>query len=354
MADTGVVYLGSRIQRHVREDMEELARFGATVVGHMFTEEDYATYYGHRVDRLTYPSLESRLLAPDGTMKVIMDASHENGLAVWLDPWCVGHVFGADTYSLFVATHPEEDQVDQNGRLLPEACLHQPVFRAFLHRWIDAAMLLEPDMLMWDEPHLCIGAWFDQPDRWGCRCALCQKLYRERYGEEMPREQSDPGVQAFQAWTLLDFLTDALQYAKSQGARNGLCVLPKHAQPGGPTWEDYASLPGLDNLGTDPYPFPDRVPDWRQWVADTTREILDLTKRHGLDNHLWFQAFDMRPEPDHLEYLEQTMPAAAAQGIQTIGVWGYHGCVDTSYCACEQPEVIWEAVGRAFRRMRGL
>jgi hypothetical protein len=354
MVETGVVYAGSRILRHVCEDMEKLARFGATFVAHTFSEEDYGYYYGRARSKLIYPSLDTVKLDADGTMKAIVKASHNAGLGVWLDPWCIGHVFGADTYSLFVATHPEAVQADQLGRPMPAACLNRPAFRDFVHLWIDAAVALEADMLVWDEPHLCIGEWFAQPERWGCHCALCQDLYRRRHGEDMPTAQDDPGVQAFQAWTLLDFMRDIIGYAKSQGAKNGVCLLPTMHQPGAPTWEEVAELPGLDSLGTDPYPFPYRASDWRQFVIENAQNVVDLCRRHGLENQLWFQSFGLTSDPVQLEYLETGMMDAVEQGIDTVGVWGFEGSADMSYCACEQPEVVWQAVGRAFRRLRAL
>lgn len=82
-------------------------------------------------------------------------------------------------------------------------------------------------MVFWDEPHLYVGVWHGEPERWSCCCDLCRDLYRQQHGEAMPSECTDAGVQAFRAWTVFDFLTDAIGYAHRQGAHNALCIYPE-------------------------------------------------------------------------------------------------------------------------------
>ena len=338
--ECGVSYFGVRRLRHVQQDLEEMARQGVTYVVHPLTENDWRSYYE--------------------TMRQIVQATRDAGLRVWLDPACLGYVFaGDDFHSDAVLRMPEAAQIDQFGRWLPSACPNQPAFQAFVRRWIDAAMDLGPDVLFWDEPHLFLGDWFGQPERWGCRCDVCRTMYRERYGEEMPVDGQDASVRAFQSDTVLEFLDDLLTYAKSKGAYNALTVLPVEYQDEDTLdWEAVAALPALDNLGTDPYPFPaySNQPSmagwWREFVGGYARRIVDLCQRHGLENHLWFQGFSVPAEDEG--YLDEVIDLAAGLGITNVASWGFDGHRDMSAFICERPDEAWAKIGRGFRRLRGL
>lgn len=339
MIECGVSYFGVRRLRHVQQDLEEMVRQGITYVVHTFTENDWRVYYE--------------------TMRSIVRATHEAGLHAWLDPCCIGYVFaGDDFHSDFVLRYPAAAQLDQFGERLPAACPNQPAFRTFMCRWVDAAMDLGPDMLFWDEPHLFIGDWFGQPDRWGCRCEVCQSMFKERFGEEMPTTEEAASVRAFQADTVLEFLDDLLTYAKSQGARNALTLLPVEYQDEPIDWEAVAGLSSLDNLGTDPYPFPaysnqaSFAGRWREFVRGYAGRIVQLCEDHGLANHLWIQGFSL--PADDLGYLDEVMDLAVDLGITNLAVWGFDGHRDMSAFACENPDEVWEQIGYHFRRLRGL
>ncbi len=351
--ETGVAYFGNRIPGHVAEDLCDIVERGCTYVVHTFSENDW-TYY-HR------------------TMAEVFDLTRRAGLEVWVDPWGVGHVFGGEAFSRWVAEYPEWCQRDGEGRHIAAACLHQPPFRRFVRAWVDAALALAPDVVLWDEPHLFVGAGPGET-RWSCRCPLCCDLYRQCSGESMPVDRRDPGVRAFRAWTVLDFLTDAIGYAHRRGARNAVCLMPDEALPEpGPDWAEVASIPGLENLGTDPYPFPPApggsppwqldAPDipvpapappapvrWRSYVERNARRVARLAAAHGLRNHLWIQAFGL--PADDRGYVQGAIELAVEAGITNVATWGYQG---TGYCsslACERPEVVWETIGRAYRTLR--
>lgn len=178
--ECGVSYFGVRRLKYAERDLEDIARHGATYVVHVLNEHDLRAY--------------------TGTMRGIVRATHAAGLGAWLDPVGLGYVFGGDDFlSDWVLSHPEAAQMDQFGKVLPAACPNQPAFRAFVRGWIDLAVDMGADVLFWDEPHLALGAWLGQPERWGCRCALCQSLYRERFGGTMGTDGADPAVLAFQS-----------------------------------------------------------------------------------------------------------------------------------------------------------
>ena len=337
MVECGVSYFGVRRLKLARQDLDDMARHGATYVVHMLSELDWSYYYE--------------------TMREIVRTTHQAGLKAWIDPWGLGYVFAGDCDSPYVAAHPEVSQIDQLGKVLPGACPNRPEFMAFAKRWTDAALDLGADMLFWDEPHLYLPEWFQQSGRWGCRCPTCRSLYKERFGEDMPTSEEDAGVMAFKAETLMNFLRELLSYAKRQGARNAITVLPENYQKKGLLdWQAIASLDCVDNLGTDPYPFPSYANQlnfgdhWREYVLEYTDRIVKLTEEHHLENHLWVEGFSL--PNDDFGYLDQVMDLAMDRGIQNLAVWGFDGHRDMSAFACENPDKVWQQIGEGFRRVR--
>jgi hypothetical protein len=328
-----------RRPKYVARDMEEIARIGASYVVHQFAEIDWEQYCG--------------------TMRRIVAASHEAGLDVWLSQAAMGYVFGSDEYSKFCLLHPDARQCDQHGVRLMSACPNQPVFRSFVRRWIDAAVDLGTDMLFFDEPHLFIGSWEGQPERWGCRCPLCRSMYREQFGSEMPTDREEPSIKAFRSWTLLHFLGELIAYATAQGARSSVTLLPESmsADTSFLEWDSVAALPGLANLGSDPYPFDESrqiVPwvgsSWQSFVSASAGRIADVCRKNHLDNHLWIQGFNV-PADDH-GYIEGAPRLAVASGITSIAINGFIGNGDMTSESCEQPEAVWERVRRTFQHLR--
>src|SRR3954465_8762735 len=92
----GCSYFGVRIPRHVRADMADLAARGYSGVLHTFSENDFAYYRD--------------------TMAAIVAISHSAGLTVLASPWGLGRTFGGEAESRWVAFHPEECQVLDDGR----------------------------------------------------------------------------------------------------------------------------------------------------------------------------------------------------------------------------------------------
>ena len=154
--------------------MADLAARGYSGVLHTFSENDFAYYRG--------------------TMGEIVEASHAVGLAVQASPWGLGRTFGGEAESRFVAFHPDECQVLDDGRRVAGACLNSPAYRAFCKEWADWVLECGADSVFWDEPAWMVPAHvgIDDPARWTCRCPHCA----ERYGEPVPAELT-PDVQAF-------------------------------------------------------------------------------------------------------------------------------------------------------------
>jgi hypothetical protein len=174
----------------------------------------------------------------------------------------------------------------------------------------------------------------------------------------MPQDPDDPSLRRFRDDTIVSLLRDLLAYARSQGARNALTMPPSiegfngtRPRRTGSDWEELASLPGLDNLGTAPYPFatilrndkneimPPTVPDWRPYAEEHAGLVISLSHKYGLDNHLWIQGFSV--PADDRGYVEGMMALAKSMGIASLAIWGLEGHSDMSRFACECPGEVW-------------
>jgi len=319
-ARAGVSYFGVRIPRHVERDMLDLAARGYTGVLHTLSENDFA-YYRE-------------------TMAELVAASHRHGLFVQASPWGLGRTFGGEAESRFVAFHPDECQVLDDGRRVAAACLNSPAYRAFCAEWADWAVECEVDSLFWDEPAWVVPAHVGVEEaRWSCRCAHCA----ERFGRELPHELDDE-VLAFRQASVVDFLREML----ARGGTHTICLLPAtEGRYGIGDWDTVASLPGLTTFATDPY--------WKHWrepagpfVRRFARLLRETCERHGVGAQLWLPSFGMHAAdiPD----VEAAVAAAREEGIEDLWTWGYEACGHMSALATPDAPAVWEAVSRALTR----
>jgi N-acetylmuramic acid 6-phosphate etherase len=321
-ASAGSSYFGVRISRHVRRDMTDLAARGYTGVLHTFSENDYAYYRG--------------------TMREIVAASHDVGLAVQASPWGLGRTFGGEAESRWVTFHPEECQVLDDGRRVAGACLNSPAYRAFCKEWADWALGCGVDSVFWDEPAWMVPAHvgIDDPARWTCRCPHCA----ERFGGEVPSELTDE-VRSFREASVIDFLREVVAHVAARGARNTICLLPATAGDHGISdWDSVAALPGLTTFATDPY--------WKHWnepagpfVRRFARLLRETCERHGVAAQLWLPSFGLRS--DEIPELEAAVAAAREEGIDDLWTWGYEACAHMTHLATPDAPLVWEAVSAA-------
>lgn len=325
---TGVAYFDARAPRHWERDLDDMADLGTTYVVHCVSEFD--------------------LRWQKESVRRLVRATVERGMAAWLDPWGVGEVFGGEPFSRFGAIHPEARQVDSTGRPGTAACLNQPAFRDFVRAWIDDVADLGGDTLFWDEPTWRIDA---KAGVWCCRCDRCQALFRDLHGSALPLELTDE-VRAFQEWSMAELLGDACEHGHDRGFRNAICIMPPEASnPGFLDWDRAAGIRGLDNFGTDPYWYSFRG-DPGPYVGGHARRTVETARRHGLDHHVWIQAFEV-PAGREAE-INIAIDAAVAAGATNLAVWSYDGCSAMSTCECERPDVAWAEVRKGLRRVRGL
>ncbi len=286
-------------------------------------------------------------------MAAIVKATHAAGLRAWFDPWGVGGVFGGEAPSLYAARYPSHQQELSTGERVAAACPNRPEFRAMLRLWIDAAVEAGADVLFWDEPHFCIPSWLDwytgPADAWACHCVACQYLYRERYAEELPKVL-DASVRIFRQDCLLDFLADMTGYAATKQATNALCLIPAaDDDPDGLPFRAAASLPHVDIFGTDPY--------WlfthltvEEHVGQQTARVVEICRYLSKPAQIWVHGFGL-PEGRE-EEVATAVEIAAGAGAEYIAAWGYPPSEPSSPRASARPDVVWETLGRVFRRAR--
>jgi N-acetylmuramic acid 6-phosphate etherase len=321
-ASVGCSYFGVRVVRHVRRDMADLAARGYTGVLHTFSENDLAYY------RETFTE--------------IVAASHDAGLSVQVSPWGLGRTFGGEAESRWVAFHPEECQVMDDGRRVAAACLNSPAYRSFCMEWADAALDAGVDSVFWDEPAWVVPVHVGVHDasRWTCRCTHC----RERFGDEIPHELS-PEVRAFREASVVDFLREVVAHVAARGGANTICLLPAtEGAHGISDWGSVASLPGLTTFATDPY--------WKHWnepagpfVRRFARLLRETCARHDVGAQLWLPSFGLTR--DEIPELEAAIAGAREEGVEDLWTWGYEACGHMSALATPDAPLVWEAVTAA-------
>ncbi len=321
-ASVGCSYFGVRVVRHVRRDMADLAARGYTGVLHTFSENDLAYY------RETFAEMVA--------------VSHEAGLTVQVSPWGLGRTFGGEAESRWVAFHPEECQVMDDGRRVAAACLNSPAYRSFCKEWADVALDAGVDAVFWDEPAwvVPIHVGVDDASRWTCRCDHC----RERFGAEVPSELT-PEVRAFREASVVDFLREVVAYVAARGGENTICLLPAtEGTLGISDWNMVASLPGLTTFATDPY--------WKHWnepagpfVRRFARLLGETCERHGVRSQLWLPSFGLTR--DEIPELEAAIAGAREEGIEDLWTWGYEACAAMSALATPDAPAVWDAVTAA-------
>ncbi len=322
MKRAGTSYFGVRIARHARRDMADLAVRGYTGVLHTFSENDFAYYRS--------------------MMAEIVAGSHAEGLYVQASPWGLGRTFGGEAESRWVAFHPEECQVLDDGRRVAAACLNSSAYRDFCKEWADWVLECGVDAVFWDEPAwvVPIHVGVDDSSRWTCRCDHCA----ERFGGPVPAELT-PEVQAFREASVVDFLREVVAHVATRGGTNSVCLLPAtDGLHGLSSWDDVAALPGLTTLVTDPY--------WKHWnesagpfVRRFARLLRETAERHGVAAQLWVPSFGLGAED--IPELEAAIVAAREEGVDDLWTWGYEACRHMSHLATPDAPQVWEAVSAA-------
>lgn len=333
--EKGISYFGSRLPEHVFPDLEKIADASCTYVVHTLSETD--------------------IMFNLNNMEHIVAKTKDLGMKAHLDPWGVGGVFGGETFSYFVARELKTRQVLSDGSVGALACVNHPEFRDFMHQWIDNAIAIGADVIFWDEPHFYVPGWFgvyEPQDIWGCRCSICQTMFSQKYGEELPRQLTNQ-VKEFQRECLAGFLTEISAYAASKGVKNTVCLLPDEDAVQNGFWQRIGRIPFIDGFGTDPYWVTKKRYEQNfnleSFVRQFSQAVKTVCQENNLEPHIWIQNFSI---PEGWENdVDQAIDIVLDEGIQNLSAWAFYGTKGMSSLACDQPEVVWEMLVRRYRAL---
>ncbi len=327
---TGVAYHGNRILRHVEDDMRDIVHHNMNLVVHMFSHNDWDRH---------------KAVMPD-----IIKISEAYGLEVWIDNWGIGGPPGDKSH--FLQYHPEAHQVFADGTLDPvSSCYNSEAFVQFTKDWLDVVRASGGKRIFWDEPRFKSKKTADGGRLETCYCESCKKLFRERYGKEMPLENT-PELQEFRAFTLVNYFDRVTAYAHSLEMKNyaGIMIHTLDVASG------LAQIPHLDNFGTDPYWFPRKKPDGvtgatdpYDYVYTNTRYTIEQAEKYGKGHHIWIQGYDI-PAGREDDIILAT-DAAYDAGARTIIDWSFRGGESNSYRS-DDCERCWQVMGEAMGRIR--
>ena len=302
---TGVAYHGNRMPSHAREDMKEIVDADMDIVVHMFSHMDW--------DRHTY------------AIKDIIAMSEDMGLEVWVDNWGIGGRPG--DVSHYLSLHPEDHMIYSNGDRDPyQICLHSPEYRKFVKNWLETVKSIGGKTIFWDEPHL-VAKKVGEKTEYCCQCPRCKKLFEEKYNKPMPTEMT-PEFAEFRTDSIVDFFGEITDYSKNLGFYNAACIMPGATH--GISLESVGkmlSLPGIDNVGYDPYWYGVH-PSAYEYVYNHSKEAIERADQYGKGHNIWIQGF----APGKVEeQIVEACTAAYDAGARTLLAWSFHGGESNNY-----------------------
>ena len=327
---TGASYFGNRFLEHARMDLKRMAAVCDYVV-HTVSATDL---YFHK-----------------SALRAIGEASRRAGLEVWADPWGLGGVFGGERFSKFLLDHPDDWQVLSNGRRVPAACLHRPVFRDFVHEWLLGVREFGTQVIFWDEPHVFFHWDLEWEGVYSCVCDYCKKRFREKYGKPPPARLDDLAKE-FRRETLANFLADVMGRARGLSFKNALCLYAFEGyEEYDRIWNRLGSLADLDIFGTDPYW------RWRPAHQEPGKQVGHFTERAaalagplGKGVQVWIQAMRL-PKGTEGE-ITTACRAAVSAGATHLAAWSFDGGALLDPVLSEDPARVWAEIEKAFTESR--
>ncbi len=320
--EIGVSYFGNRILKHVKSDMEDLKQKGFTFVLHTYSEFDLQFHIE--------------------TMKEIFEITHDAGLDVWVNPWGVGNIFGGEPFSNFASKNIFNScQVLDDNTPTPIACPNSPEFNIFMNSWIETVIESGVDTVLWDEPHFHEQGFLSSvPNRWGCRCKYCQSKYAEEFKNQMPNLETEK-VKLFKKNSLVEFIERLSSRVKKRGIKNTLYLTANiSSEQIEKEWESFFNINSINTFATGPYWHWAEKPVVQ--VAEYAKIIFDMAAKVDKNSQIWIQGFKIKSGNE--SELSKAISYATSSGVENIAIWGYKGCSQESWLACDDPELAWEKI----------
>lgn len=331
----GTAYFDNIIVRHFREDLEEIQKQGCTFLVLTFSEINLQFH--------------------EKTFAEMVREAKRAELKVVLDPWAVGGVFGGETFTHLPMYHPQERQVRSDGRPVPALCPNGKALKRYLKMWIEAAARIKPDYLLWDEPHFYMNWWDKEanlpirPKAWSCLCPFCREKFERETGEKMPKTETET-VRDFKRRSLMRFLVELCRYADRLGLRNAMTFFPNEKE-----WflEKMAQEKSVHVLGSESYFEYDqhRPKDPRKFAREQTELLKPFCRKHDKPLLMWVKGF--RVPKGFEKDVEECLWGCAEGGADWLALWGFEACRHVSKIACDDPEKVWNLMGKTFRQLKG-
>lgn len=332
--ETGVSYYGCRYLDHAKRDFEEIINHSCNALLLAVSEFDCSFWY-------------------QGLKETARLAKEEYGLTTYWNFWGWGRVFGGEPVSLFLETHTNSRQVSaKSARSYSAACINSHQFQEYYFKWLEKVCNeIEIDGIFMDEPHYSFQATVEE---WSCRCKICQKLFKEEHGHEMPKKLTKD-VLSFRENRLLWFLDEAASIVKKADPKKKViaCLLPQtDALVGIRSWEKICEIENIDVLSTDPYWYAFKV-EMEDFVPKYTLKALNLCKQFEKEAQIWVQLFRV-PKGRENELAEgiHLINQLEVPGKKVNSIFGWpFKAGKGSVLSCDNPDLVWEIVGKAFRKV---
>lgn len=331
----GASYFGSRILKHVRNDMAKMRNEGCNFVVHTMSEHDILYHPQNMVD--------------------IVKVSRDIGLEVFLDPWGIGRVFGGESFSVFVKQFPDSRQrlnFAEGEIKVNKACLNTKAFKDKMIHWIELAASTGAEGVFWDEPHLFYGEFtelFGQTKEiWGCSCPTCKDIFKDRYGYEMPLEFTED-IKEFRQDTILNFLGFLSGTSSRKGMKNAVCVFPvMEPKYGIYQWEKLVAMKNIDIFGSDPYWF-SYDKNVKDYVGKVSSDVVQLCKKHNKEPQIWIQGY--RVPEGREEEVRTAINVAFNSGVRNIATWCFEAGACMSFISSSRPEIVWNIITDEYKNI---
>lgn len=332
--ETGVSYYGISYPEHAAHDFAEMREHHCTAVLLALSEFDLFFWF---------PNIPR-----------IVEEARKQGLTVYLDTWGVGKFFGGEPPSIFLQENVHNRQVSAiTGEPLSAACFNSPAFQEYFLGLVEKlAKSCEAQGIFWDEPHYAMPIYpvgYQTTTDWTCRCPICQKMFEQEYGYDMPKVLTDQ-VKKFRRRKASQILQAASQLAKSirPDWKVTQCSLPAENnyylsyERGYDDWEQVAAVPEYDIFSTSIVTSYDVPLSTHQRLAAKT---VALARKYKKTPQRWIMSYF--ESPADLDFIRQIALAYSEAGIESIFSWTYRAGQGTSLSAPD-PEKAWNAIGRAF------
>lgn len=316
----GTAYFGNKYLYHAKKDLLEMKKANCNVLLITYSENDMDFY--------------------KNTVKDIIKEAHELDMEVYVDPWGLGKVFGGEAYSNFIAKNIDAMEEIENREKRPIACLNNGKFKSFMKEWIKSAKEIGGDYIFFDEPHFYIAGWFNEKDHWGCRCNVCQNLFKKEYGYIMP-EVLNSDIEDFKINSIYNFLEDMCGFSQSLEMKNNVCFLPAKNKKERDLMERICSMDSISIIGTDPYWIWKNITfDIEEYVGEYTKLIKELSLKYNKESEIWVQNFFVKKSQE--KDLKKAYRIVKDNNIDRLMTWAYRGSCCMSTLACEDSEQVWK------------